>query len=455
MWHKIAFLGLEEHQEFTHREIVLLNKLVFIATISIVPVIPIEVIMNGWQLVPYELFILVISMITLVFSYFGWHNLAKVYFLLVANVFIVFMGIVVGYGSGNELTLIAVFIAPSMLFKDLRVIILLSLLTAICFIGLRYLQEAIPPVIEVDYELKQNFRVIFQLITLIIVFFEIYYFKNINLRFQYLVLKKNEVIQEKNKEIVDSINYAQRIQDAYLPSKDVLYHYFPDSFLLFEPKDIVSGDFYWFYNPKVDGAEEDEHFVIAADCTGHGVPGAIMSVICANALNDVVVTRGERETGKILDSVRAHVVQILKTKADNYRKDGMDVALCRINKAQRRIQFSGAHNPLWLIRKGSEEVEVIKADKQPVGAFENPTPFTTQEINYNSGDSIYIFSDGYQDQFGGAKGKKFKAANLKKLLLEIQDLPMNRQYEKIKQTFDNWKADLEQVDDVVLIGIKF
>lgn len=456
IWHRIAFIGLEDHQEFSHREVILLNKLVAVGCILFLPVMPFEVMTNGWDLVPYELLMLFSCLLTFYFTYKRWYEFAKIYFFFVVTGFVWFLGVAIGEGTGNEVTFFAVLIAPSMLLKDNRVIIALTIIAAASLVGLKFVRELIPPFIEVPSDVKQMFVSIFQILISVIIFFQIYYFKKINFRYQDMVETKNEVIAEKNKEIVDSINYAKHIQSSYLPSKDVLSFFFEKSFLFFKPKDIVSGDFYWFYNEKIRDQYSDEKFVVAADCTGHGVPGAIMSVICANALNDTVVTRGERDTGKILDMVRENVVTILRGKDEQEsRKDGMDVALVKINKVTGECQYSGAHNPLWVLRKDAEDFEVIKADNQPVGFYENAKPFSTNNIKLMSGDRIYLFSDGYQDQFGGEKGKKYKAANMKRLFLSLKDKSMQEQKDIIKESFVEWKGDLEQVDDVVLIGIEF
>ncbi|MEZ4923545.1 MAG: SpoIIE family protein phosphatase [Crocinitomicaceae bacterium] len=455
LWHKISFLGLRDDQEFSHREVILLNKLVFVGCILYIPLIPVDYIMNESKLLAYQLIMFTLCMITLLFSYLKWFNIAKFYFYFVVISFICFLGIGVGEGTGNDLTLFAVLIAPAMLFKDLRIIIFLSVFTIVIMIGLRFAQASIEPFMDISLEDRRNFQLIFQLIVSIIIFFQVYYFKNINFRFQDLLSSKNDEIAEKNKEIVDSINYAQRIQDAYLPPKEVLGHYFPESFLFFETKDIVSGDFYWFYGIRnKEGQLLDDVFVVAADCTGHGVPGAIMSVICCNALNEVVVKGEEYDTGKILDKVREQIVTILKTKGNNSRKDGMDVAMVRVNRKSKAVQFSGANNPLWILKNGGTEIEEIKADKQPVGAYENAVPFTAHSVTLSEGDQLYMFSDGIQDQFGGEKGKKLKAANLKKIILDNKTLPLAEQQSAVKKAFHQWKGDLEQVDDVVMIGLR-
>ncbi|NRA11602.1 MAG: tetratricopeptide repeat protein, partial [Crocinitomicaceae bacterium] len=219
------------------------------------------------------------------------------------------------------------------------------------------------------------------------------------------------LLEEKNKEIVDSINYAKRLQEAILPDKTTISDYFNDAFLLYLPKDIVAGDFFWKHelNPN-------ELLIAAADCTGHGVPGALVSVVCANALDRATKEFELSTTGKILDKVTELVIDRLDQGLEGV-KDGMDIALCKVNLKSGSVEFSGANNPLWIIRKGAEEVKVIKGDRQPVGKFDGLKEFKSETTTLSDGDWIYLFSDGYSDQFGGEKGKKYKSANLKKFLL--------------------------------------
>lgn len=257
------------------------------------------------------------------------------------------------------------------------------------------------------------------------------------------VVETNNQLEEKNREIMDSITYAKRIQSAILPPSKVVKEYLQQSFILYKPKDIVAGDFYWLeqINSKI--------LFAAADCTGHGVPGAMVSVICNNGLNRSVREYGLTDPGQILDKTRAIVIQEFE-KSEEEVKDGMDIALCSIDG--NKLQYAGANNPLWMIRRG--EIIEIKANKQPIGQFDNPKPYATHTVSLETGDTIYIFSDGYVDQFGGEKGKKFKSKAFKTLLLSIQDQPMEIQKQIIDETFENWKGSLEQIDDVCVIGVR-
>jgi serine phosphatase RsbU (regulator of sigma subunit)/Tfp pilus assembly protein PilF len=248
---------------------------------------------------------------------------------------------------------------------------------------------------------------------------------------------------EKNQEIMDSITYAKRIQNAILPPLKVVKEYLQESFILYKPKDIVAGDFYWLEH------NDGKILFAAADCTGHGVPGAMVSVVCNNGLNRSVREYGLTDPGEILNKTREIVIAEFE-KSEDEVKDGMDIALCSLEG--NILKYAGANNPLWIIR--NNEIIETKADKQPIGKFDELLPYTTHTFELQKGDSIYVFSDGYVDQFGGEKGKKFKAAAFRTLLLSIQTKSMEEQQTIINNAFEDWKGSLEQIDDVCIIGVK-
>lgn len=256
-------------------------------------------------------------------------------------------------------------------------------------------------------------------------------------------------LEESHKEISDSIRYAQRLQHAILPELTDLNEALKDGFVLFKPKDVVSGDFYWM-QPTSNGI-----LFAAADCTGHGVPGAMVSVVCSNALNRAVKEFGLIEPSDILNKTRELVIETFDSSSADV-KDGMDIALCRINYTDKGadLSFAGANNPLWILRKDGLDIEEIKGDKQPIGKYETQSSFNQHEVNLTKGDRIYIFSDGYADQFGGEKGKKMKLKPFKDVLVNQINLPMNDQREKLYDIFTSWRGDFEQVDDVTVIGVR-
>ena len=253
----------------------------------------------------------------------------------------------------------------------------------------------------------------------------------------------NDIIQEKNQDITSSLEYASKIQEALLPTKENT-SLFKDSLFLLLPKDIVSGDFFWYTEKK------GQKIFTAVDCTGHGVPGAFMSMIGNTFLHEIINERGITEPAEILNQLRAKVILALSSR--DARKDGMDMAICSLDEKNMILQYAGANNPLYLVR--NNEVLEYRPDKQPVGYMpERDGPFTNHRIEVKPGDKAYVFSDGYADQFGGPKGKKFKYKQLRELLVEISDKPMAEQKQILNERFVEWKGDIEQIDDVCLVGV--
>jgi len=265
---------------------------------------------------------------------------------------------------------------------------------------------------------------------------------------------QKEVIEEKNKEILDSIHYAERIQQALLPSDSLRKQLLPESFVFYRPKAIVAGDFYWL-------AESGERLLFAVgDCTGHGVPGSLMSVVCTNALNRAVKEFGIAAPGSILDKVRELVQESFGGSDDRLNdhssgtgvQDGMDISLCCLDRKTGGLQWAGANNPLWLVRNG--ELIEIKGDKQPIGKFIHARPFSTHSIELRKGDLLYLFTDGFADQFGGPEGKKFKYKQLAQLLLLHWNNDLQQQAVLIERRFEEWRGQLEQIDDVCVMGVR-
>ncbi|OFY84494.1 MAG: hypothetical protein A3F72_13885 [Bacteroidetes bacterium RIFCSPLOWO2_12_FULL_35_15] len=262
-----------------------------------------------------------------------------------------------------------------------------------------------------------------------------------------IIEEQKEIVEEKNKDIIDSINYAKRIQDALLKEQEHVSKHLPEHFILFKPKDIVSGDFYW-------ALEKGKQFYLAAvDCTGHGVPGAFMSMLGVAFLNEITASNQLLTPSEILNQLRDKVVKELnQTGRDNETKDGMDMSLIRLDLETKELQWAGANNPLYIINKG--ELTEIKPDKQCIGYNDEMQPFNNHFFKMEGETSFYVFTDGYADQFGGVKGKKFKYSQMKELLLSIQNKPVAKQKETLNDTFLNWKGNLEQVDDVCVIGVR-
>jgi serine phosphatase RsbU (regulator of sigma subunit) len=271
---------------------------------------------------------------------------------------------------------------------------------------------------------------------------EIYRLRNVELK------KAYEEIEEKNKEITDSILYARRIQEAILPRSTTLKKIFDKHFVLYKPKDIVSGDFYW------TSEKSGKKIIAAVDCTGHGVPGAFMSMVGNSLLNELINEKGYTRPGTILNMLREGVIASLQqTGAEGESKDGMDIALCAFDVETGKLEFAGANNPLWIVSAKGEAKEV-RADKQPIGvAGAEQKSFTNHELEIEKGSTYYMFSDGFADQFGGGEGKKMMKKHFRDLLLKVNALPVDERREALMKAFEDWRGNQGQVDDVLVIGV--
>jgi len=263
------------------------------------------------------------------------------------------------------------------------------------------------------------------------------------------VVKQKEILEEQKQEITDSIHYASRIQRAILPTETLTNPILKDYFILYKPRDIVSGDFYW------TTIKDDRIVLTVADCTGHGVPGAFMSMLGVSFLNEIVNEKGIVSPDEILNTLRGNIINALQQK-ESYggSKDGMDIALVSIDEKRKIIQYAGANNSLLVIRE--KQLSEIKADKMPIAIYLKMDSFLNHEIPYQKGDIIYLFSDGYTDQFGGPKGKKFMSKHFKEFLLSIHELPMITQQHKLDQRIEEWKTEgsQSQNDDICVIGLR-
>jgi serine phosphatase RsbU (regulator of sigma subunit) len=445
-WTRLSRIGLrDEESVIEFREVILLNRLMGLMVIMMLIYIPVEIIVNGWQMVPAVFIMMVCELITLVFHRFRLFRAAKYYLYFFTTGFVMLMGLMVGQEIQNYVIFIPIVIVATILFKTNTERITFFILTVLAYLLQRYLFNVVPPQIETAEEVKPMFATIFFILGMAITFLSGYYFIGLNKEFEGIIVQQKEKLETKNKEVTDSITYARRIQAAILPSHELFKQHLPESFILYKPKDIVAGDFYW-----MDSVSNEVLFA-AADCTGHGVPGAMVSVICYNALNRSVRENNLTDPAQILDSATSIVVSEFGKSHEDVN-DGMDISLCALNAKTKQLRWAGANNPLWLIRNG--EFMEWKANKQPVGKHSVTKPFTIHSIQLQPNDTLYIFTDGFYDQFGGERGKKFKASRLRELILKIHSKPMIEQLDELERTFDKWKGDLEQVDDVCLIGFR-
>lgn len=284
--------------------------------------------------------------------------------------------------------------------------------------------------------------------TSILIFMGVKQFKNENAAFNHEINLQRLQLKEKNKDITDSFRYAQRIQKALMASNHLLDKNLNEYFVLYKPKDIVSGDFYW-------AEESDSRFLLAiCDCTGHGVPGAFMSLLNITKLNETVREKKIVQPPHVFNKVRDEIIKALNPEGTiEEGRDGMDAVFCSIDLKNLKLDYVCANNTIWILRNGV----IIESnfDKMPVGMYAGPkSDFTGHSFDLQKGDCIYLFTDGYADQFGGPKGKKFKNSQFKETIISVHQLPMNEQQIKLQQIIESWKGTLEQVDDILVVGIR-
>ncbi|MGZ3865802.1 MAG: PP2C family protein-serine/threonine phosphatase [Bacteroidia bacterium] len=304
------------------------------------------------------------------------------------------------------------------------------------------------PFLEKSNKLTPDYFFFNLTLNLVVILFLVFRNENLRLKLLGALRESNIIISEKSKEITDSINYAKRIQTAILPDNAITKNHFPNSFFLYQPKDIVSGDFYWM------AEKQGFHFLAVADCTGHGVPGALMSVIGVNHLNTIIQEKAILDTSAILAELDKNVTKILnQTKTE--MRDGMDIAILKINFREKRVEYAGANRPLYHISNG--KLNETKPTKLPIGGGETgkEKKFESVHLQLNAGDMIYLSTDGYADQFGGEKNKKLTTKKFKNMLESISGQNTEEQEKYLLESFNKFKGSSEQTDDVLVAGIRF
>jgi len=466
-WSYLSDIGISPTLPSDEARIIkLLNRISFIVCIFIIGYIPLIYFFKEQIMLP----VLLPEVLLFGFTFY-WvkkekFKTAKIYFLINALLFLGFIGLTSGKEGADKYLLIASSVLPLMLFKRKSYIILFFLANILLFFSIYTYQRYYPAFLHsssASITISYYFNIA---TTFILIFFTIYYFKNINKQYEIKLVEKNKIIEEKNKDITDSINYAKKIQDAILPSDDYITGIHSKHFVLFKPKDIVSGDFYWIYQIK------EIVIWLVADCTGHGVPGAFMSMLGVSYLNEIVRKNEVVRANRILNELRESVVESLQQKGkEGEQKDGMDIALCVINTESYECQFAGANNPLYIIRAIGKEkyanepmeiIEEIKPDKMPIGISARMNNFKNNELQLAKGDTLYLFSDGFADQFGGPNGKKFKYQPFKNILLENNHKSMSEVQKILSETIEDWTGYIdagtgkpfEQIDDICVLGIR-
>jgi serine phosphatase RsbU (regulator of sigma subunit) len=450
---KILNIGVSSNQDDNlNRKIRISNMISIFTIITMVGYIPVAVLYQIMGIVILNFLFFAFSVLSLYLNYKRQHESAFLVSSAYGLFYFTFGSIFYGLQSNLHFFIIIMCLIAIALFKSNVILRIFIAMAVICFFALVIFMGDKPGLITFTEEMKKTQSIIsivnlFVLFVITVLFFV--FFRRENLLFQKAIMEQKEVIEEKQKEILDSINYAKRIQFALLASENLLNEYLPEHFVLFKPKDVVSGDFYWA-TPTDDGC----FIYVTADCTGHGVPGAFMSLLNISKLSQSINENKITRPDWILNYIRTEIIKALNSDSSGRAsKDGMDAVLCKLNLKGMKMEYAAANNSFYILR--NSEILICKADKMPVGmGHDDSLSFTYNQIALQPGDIIYTFTDGFADQFGGPKGKKFKYKQLEEMLLSVHHLPMNEQKPLLEQKFVSWKGHLDQVDDVLILGVK-
>ncbi len=448
-WHNISNAGLlpADDMDF-RRKAQLINRMCFISSIILIMFVPFIYFIGNTFFAP-----ILIGFSVACSAYYFFSRARHFYFAIcwmwTVTLGSIFWGSIETPGSGVEYFAIPLSMMPFTVFDRRVICVALVVVAAITILSSYFIQQfyiphcIVPPFfVEVTYVMV--ITSVFGAAALIITQFRI-----VNSQYENIIREQKIIVESKNKDIIDSINYAKRIQTAKLPKMDEILGALPQSFILFKPKDIVSGDFYYF------SRKDNNIFIAAADCTGHGVPGALMTMLSSEKLEDSIARTND--TSEILRLVNTGMKASLRqTSSDESTRDGMDIVLCRIDREKCTVSFAGANRPLWIIRKNADAVEEIKATKRSIGGH---TPdeehFESHAVQLQVGDTIYLTTDGYADTFGGKENKKLTTKKFKELLIRVREKPMAEQEKYLDHFLEEWKGETEQLDDVLVIGVRF
>ncbi len=437
------------------RKIRISNLVALITLLVMLSYIPLSLILKTIPAIAVIVFFAVSAIVNFILHKYSRHTFAFFYFTFSGFIYFFFATILFGLESNIHYYFLVMCMISAVLFDKKWIINGFIALAIICFFALIFIMKDRYGYVITTPELIEIQEFVGYIVTLLLFIIAAIFFiflKTENDNYQKEIIAQKEIIEEKHKEITDSINYAERIQRSFLATKNILDENLKNYFVYFQPKDVVSGDFYW-----ASKLNNGNFALVCADSTGHGVPGAIMSILNISSLEKAIETQTEPHS--ILNETRKIIIDRLKKDGSaKGGKDGMDCTLLVFDPDHTQLTFAAAHNPVWIVRKNeknSAELIEFKADKMPVGKHDRDfESFTNQTFKLQQNDMIYMLTDGIPDQFGGPKGKKYMHKNLKELLIAISSESVEIQKEKLDRSFKNWKADLEQIDDVCLIGVR-
>ncbi len=431
------------------KTILLINKMSVILTLMMIMFSLFGPLLGLWDVLLFSVPYGIAFSLTPFFQRKGWIIFSKYFFSFTPVLCLFTVCVHNSAQMGDRFFFITTSTIPLIIFRKKLDTFLLFMFNVFAFFVTEWYQATHAPLKQLPADMEKKYFYFTIMSVFAITYFVIRYFRDDNEDYEKELVIKNDEISEKNKDILSSIHYAKRIQRALLASDTLLKSNLPEYFLLYKPKDIVSGDFYW-----ADETPDGKFLLLTGDCTGHGVPGAFMSLLNISIMHELTFGHRISRPDLLLNTQRDAIIMALNPEgADEQSKDGMDCVLCSFDFKGNKVEFACANNPLWVLRNG--EMIEFKPDKQPIGLHEGlKKDFALHSVDLQKGDIIYTFTDGFADQFGGAKGKKFKYSQLKEKLIEIKSSPLSEQKKILEKTFEDWRGKLEQVDDVLLIGIK-
>ena len=447
-WDKLSNIGLDNNETIEHvRYVHILNRIFFLACFFTALYIPVLILLHDYVYCVVQLVCFIFTGAAYWFNYKKQFRFASyyVFFFLILNLT---SAILVHNDIGGEYLMIPGSLAAFVIFKRKSDSLIILVFFILACAAAQILKHYIPPVLILEENLRTGFYYLNIFISFMVSGSIITNFKSVIESYEETVLTQKKQIEERSKEITDSINYAKRIQYTLLAHGEFLKNNLPEHFILFKPKDIVSGDFYWATRTSPRGGGREGAFYLAVcDSTGHGVPGAFMSLLNISFLNEAISEKNIVNPNEVFNYVRKRLITTISQEGG---QDGMDGILCCIDNG--KITYAGANNAPVLVR--NDQLIEQPADKMPIGKGESTSDFNLYSIEVNKGDLLYLFTDGFADQFGGPKGKKYKYKQLEEKLKSISNLPLSEQKSILERSFNDWKGELEQVDDVLVIGIR-
>lgn len=449
---KILNIGVTPaNSDALNRKIRINNLISFISTVIMLGYIPLAIYLSMKELIIMNVLFIAVSCLSFYLNSRGRYNASFYAGCSYGLIYFVYGVLLQGLSSNLHFFILIICLLAITLFEStlmLRIFLSLCVLSFFMLLIFFYNRPGLMEHTAAMIRVQETVGILnlFFLFFVTMLFF--IFFRRDNLLYQKAIMEQKSIIEEKQKEILDSINYAKRIQFSLLAGDTLLKEHLPEHFVLFQPKDVVSGDFYWAA-PVSDG-----FMYMTADCTGHGVPGAFMSLLNISKLSQVINENKVTRPDLVLNAVRSEIIHALGAHdPEGENKDGMDAILCKLDVKGMSLEYAAANNPFYIVR--NKALMTCKADKMPVGKGHDDTQsFTYNQVALHAGDVIYTLTDGFADQFGGPRGKKFKYKALEELLLSIHHLPMDEQQKLLQKTLTDWKGLLEQVDDVLIIGVR-